>query len=93
MLPQSGQLEALMENSGVSDKTLVRNLAIISSMTKKERKNYKLLNGSRRKRIAAGSGTTVQEVNKLLKQYEQTLDIFKKIKKNGLGKMMSMVGK
>ncbi|MDR2682034.1 MAG: signal recognition particle protein [Holosporaceae bacterium] len=94
MLPQSGQLEDIMESQGFSDKTVDRNIAIIRSMTKKEKNNYKILNGSRRKRIANGSGTTVQEVNKLIKQYEGTLGMFKKIKKmGGLGKLMSMMGK
>jgi signal recognition particle subunit SRP54 len=93
ILPQSKQLEDMMGASGVSDKTIARSIAIIKSMTKKERSNHKLLNGSRRKRIATGSGTTVQEVNKLIKQYEGTLDIFKKIKKNGLGKMASLIGR
>jgi signal recognition particle subunit SRP54 len=93
MLPQSKQLESLMDANGVSDKTVVRNLAIIKSMTKKEKRNYKILNGSRKKRIAAGSGTSVQEVNKLIKQYENALDLFKKIRKNGMGKMMSMIGR
>ncbi|GHU16165.1 signal recognition particle protein [Alphaproteobacteria bacterium] len=94
MLPQSGQLEGLMKTHGISDKTVGRQIAIIKSMTKKEKNNYKILNGSRRKRIANGSGTTVQEVNKVIKQYEGTLGMFKKIKKmGGLGKLMSMVGK
>ncbi|MDR0968876.1 MAG: signal recognition particle protein [Holosporaceae bacterium] len=91
MLPKSAQLESLMDAHGVSDKTVARNLAIIKSMTKKEKRNYKLLNGSRKKRIAAGSGTTIQEVNKLVKQYEGALDLFKKIRKNGIGKMSAMM--
>ena len=93
MLPQSQQLESLMDSQGISDKTVTKNLAIIRSMTKKEKRNYKLINGSRRKRIAAGSGTTVQDVNKLIKQYEGTLDMLKRLKKGGgLAKMMSMIG-
>lgn len=94
MLPQSGQLESLMASKGISDKTVVRNLAIIRSMTKKEKRNYKILNGSRRKRIAAGSGTTVQEVNKLIKQYEGTLEMMKKFRKmGGFSKIMSALGR
>ena len=94
MLPQSGQLESLMESQGISDKTVARNLAIIRSMTKKEKRNHKILNGSRRKRIAAGSGTTVQEVNKLVKQYEGTLEMMKKFKKmGGFSKIMSTLGR
>jgi signal recognition particle subunit SRP54 len=93
MLPQSKQLQGLMDAHGISDKTVVKNIAIVKSMTNKEKRNYKLLNGSRRKRIAAGSGTTIQEVNKLIKQYESALDLFKKIRKNGMGKMMTMIGR
>lgn len=83
MLPQSGKLQSIMDSQGVSDKTIHRNIAIIRSMTKKERGNHKIINGSRRRRIAAGSGTSVQEVNRLIKQYEGTLDMMKKIKKSG----------
>ncbi|MCR5224674.1 MAG: signal recognition particle protein [Alphaproteobacteria bacterium] len=94
MLPQSKQLESIMDAQGISDKTVARNIAIIRSMTKKEKKNHKLLNGSRKKRIALGSGTTIQEVNKLIKQYEGALDFFKKMKKHGgIGKLMSMMGR
>lgn len=94
MLPQSKQLESMMDAHGISDKTVARNIAIIRSMTKKEKKNHKLLNGSRKKRIALGSGTTIQEVNKLIKQYESALDFFKKMKKHGgIGKLMSMMGR
>lgn len=92
MLPQSRRLESLMDSQGISDRTIYRNIAIVRSMTKKERKNYKIINGSRRKRIAAGSGTTIQEVNKLIKQYEGILDMMKKLKKNGgITKMFSMM--
>ena len=83
MLPQSKQIQDAMIAHGLSDKTIVRSLAIIKSMTKKEKINYKLLNGSRKKRIAKGSGTTIQEVNKLIKQYENALTLFKRIKKGG----------
>lgn len=92
MLPQSKQLESLMDSHGISDKTVTKNLAIIRSMTKKEKRNHKIINGSRRKRIAAGSGTTVQDVNKLIKQYEGTIDMLKRFKKGGgISKMMSMI--
>lgn len=83
MLPQSKQIQDAMAAQGLSDKTIVRSLAIIKSMTKKEKINHKLLNGSRKKRIANGSGTTIQEVNKLIKQYENALTLFKRIKKGG----------
>lgn len=94
MLPQSGQLESFMSAQGISDKTVARSIAIIRSMTKKEKANYKILNGSRRRRIAAGSGTTIQEVNKLIKQYEGTLGMMKKIKKmGGFSKIMASLGR
>ncbi len=66
-----------------SDDTINRNMAIIRSMTKRERKNPGILNASRRKRIAAGSGTTVQEVNQLIRQYEQTAKMMKQFGKGG----------
>lgn len=62
-----------------------RNMAIIKSMTKKERKNPNILNASRRKRIAAGSGTTVQDVNNLIRQYEQTSKFMKQMGLGGKG--------
>jgi len=74
----------------VDDKEFVRIEAIICSMTKKERRNPKILNGSRRLRIAKGSGTTVQEVNKFIKSFEMTQTMMKKMKnqKGGMNKMM-----
>ena len=66
-----------------SDAIMDKNIAIIRSMTKKERKNPNLLNASRRKRIAAGSGTTVQDVNQLMKQFEQTSKMMKQFGKGG----------
>lgn len=91
MLPNSSQLQDMMDSQGISDKTVARQLAIIRSMTKKEKNDYKILNGSRRRRIANGSGTTVQEVNKLIKQYEGALSFFKQMKKfGGLSKLFSL---
>ncbi len=74
----------------VDDKEFVRIEAIICSMTKKERRNPKILNGSRRLRIAKGSGTTVQEVNKFMKSFEMTQTMMKKMKsqKGGMNKML-----
>ena len=66
-----------------SDAVIDKNMAIIRSMTKKERRNPNLLNASRRKRIAAGSGTTVQDVNQLMKQFEQTAKMMKQFGKGG----------
>ena len=69
----------------VNEKELSRAEAIISSMTPEERKNPAVINGSRRKRIAAGSGTTIQHVNRLLKQYEQTRKLMKQFVEMGKG--------
>lgn len=70
----------------VDEKELVYTEAIIQSMTKKERLNPSIINGSRRKRIAAGSGTSVQKVNQLLKQYDEMKKMMKKFSSMGTGK-------
>ena len=88
MLPKSQMIEKAMDEQGVSDNTVARSLAIIRSMTKKERNNHKILNGSRRKRIADGSGTSVQEVNRLIKQYESILMLMKQMRNGGFAKML-----
>jgi len=75
-------------NGQFGDKELRRQIAIIDSMTAKERAKPDLLNGSRRRRIALGSGTQVQEVNRLIKQYDQLADVMKKMAGGGLAKMM-----
>ena len=73
-----------MNNSGVDEKIISMNEAIILSMTKKERENPKIINGSRRKRIANGSGTDVASINKLLKQFRLMSDMMKKMSKKDL---------
>ncbi len=83
MLPGVGKIKEQIQDAGISDKLVKRQLAIISSMTLKERKNYKLLNGSRRRRIADGSGTTVADVNRLLKQFQDMRDMMKRMSKMG----------
>jgi len=88
MLPGSQKIKAQMGASQVDDKALGRQEAIILSMTPKERKNPKLFNGSRRRRIADGAGTTVQEVNRLLKQYQQMSKMMKRMNKLGQKGMM-----
>ena len=70
MLPQVGPLQGL-QNAEVDPKEMPRIEAIISSMTFKERLNHEIINGRRRRRIAKGSGTSVQQVNQLLRQYRQ----------------------
>jgi len=83
MIPGIGKVKNQMANANVDDKMIARQEAIIRSMTPKERKNPKLINGSRRKRIAAGSGTSVQDVNRLLKQFKQMATMMKKAGKMG----------
>jgi signal recognition particle subunit SRP54 len=88
MLPGVGKIKNQMANANVDDKMLARQEAIILSMTPKERRNPKLFNGSRRRRIAAGSGTTVQEVNRVLKQFQEMNRMVKRMGKLGKKGMM-----
>ena len=83
MIPGMGKLKQ-MKNFEVDDKELVRIEAIINSMTPQERRQHAIINGSRRKRIANGSGTKVQDVNQLLKNYTQVLKMMKKLNKGGM---------
>src|SRR5438445_6482330 len=85
MMPQVGPLKDL-KNVKVDENEITRVVAIIDSMTPKERANHMLINGSRRRRIAMGSGTTVQEVNQLLKQYGQAKKMMKSFSGGMLGK-------
>ncbi|HZI50828.1 MAG TPA: signal recognition particle protein [Terriglobia bacterium] len=87
MLPSVGPFRD-MQKAKVDEKELVRTEAIIDSMTPKERRNHQIINGSRRKRIARGSGTSVQEVNQLLKQYVQAQKMMKTMKSSLFGKRM-----
>ena len=92
MIKKMGSLKSLLgmvpgvssaiKNADVDDKQLVRVESIIQSMTKKERTSPKILNGSRRKRIAKGSGNTIQDVNRLIKQFEQMQQMMKMMNKN-----------
>jgi signal recognition particle subunit SRP54 len=68
----------------VDENELVKIEAIINSMTQQERRQYTIINGSRRKRIAKGSGTRVQDINKLLKNYAQVMKMMKKFNKGGM---------
>lgn len=87
MLPGMGKLKEQIEGK-IDDKMIARQEAIILSMTKKERVYPKLINASRRVRIAAGAGVQVQDVNKILKQQQQMQDMMKKMKKMGKKGMM-----
>ena len=92
MLPGVGKIKNQLKEANVNDKMIARQEAIILSMTQKERENSKILNGSRRRRIAAGAGTTVQEVNRLLKQYKQMTLMMKKMGKKGKRGLMGGMG-
>ena len=82
-------MERQIRDVDIDDRALLRIEAIITSMTKKERAKPDLLNASRRKRIAAGAGVKVEDVNKLMKQYEQMKKMFKQMNsKNGKRNMM-----
>jgi signal recognition particle subunit SRP54 len=83
MIPGMGQVKQL-KNLQVDEKEFIRIEAIINSMTPRERCQHTIINGSRRKRIAKGSGTSVQDINKLLKNYTQVLKMLKKLNKGGM---------
>lgn len=83
MLPGVGKLQKQMATAGVDDKSIARQVAIIQSMTAQERKSPKLLNASRKRRVASGSGTTAQEINRLLKQQMEMARMMKKVGKMG----------
>ncbi len=83
MLPGMKKAKAAMAQSGVNDKVLLHMDAIIGSMTAKERERPELLNAKRKKRVAAGSGTEVQDVNKLLKMHQEMGRAMKQIRKMG----------
>ena len=87
MLPSVGPFKDL-QKAKVDEKELGRTEAIINSMTPKERRNHQIINGSRRKRIAKGSGTSVQQVNQLLKQYVQARQMMKSMKNSMFGRKM-----
>ncbi len=89
MMPDLGPMKDL-KNVKVDEKELTRIVAIIDSMTPRERNNHMIINGARRRRIAKGSGTTVQDVNNLLKQYAQTRKMMKSFTGGGfLGKRLA----
>ena len=94
MMPGMKKAKAAMANSGMDDRVLLRMDAIISSMTPKERSRPELLNAKRKIRVAKGSGTQVQDVNKLLKMHQEMERAMKQIKKmGGLKGLAAMFGK
>ena len=90
MIPQIGPFKGL-KNVEVDEKEITRVIAIIDSMTPEERANHMIINGSRRRRIARGSGTSVQEVNRLLKEYAQMRKMMKSLSGGFLGKRMGKI--
>jgi signal recognition particle subunit SRP54 len=87
MMPKVGMLKDL-KNVKVDEKEIHRVVAMIDSMTPRERANHMIINGSRRRRIAKGSGTTVQDVNQLLKQYSQARKMMKTLSGGFMGKKL-----
>jgi signal recognition particle subunit SRP54 len=92
MLPGVGKIKNQLDAAGLDDKVLTRQEAIIQSMTKKERTDPDVINGSRRKRIALGAGVDVSDVNKLLKMHRQMADMMKKMGKGGRMPQMPGMG-
>ena len=96
MIPGLGKLKSKIGDANIKEDALKHQEAIILSMTEHERLNFKVINGSRRKRIAAGSGTKVQDVNQLIKQFQEMSNMMKKfggmdkksMMRSGLGKLL-----
>ena len=87
-LPGVSKIKSQMNQAGVDEKIITQNEAVILSMTKKERENPKIIDGSRKKRIANGSGTDVATINKLLKQFKMMSEMMKKMSKGNTKGMM-----
>ena len=81
LLPGVSKIKQQMENASIDEKIITTNEAIILSMTKKEREDPKVINGSRKKRIAAGAGADISTINKLLKQFKMMTEMMKKMSK------------
>src|ERR1700750_496936 len=95
MLPGVAKMKNQLAAANLDERVLKRQVAIIDSMTPQERKNPDILKASRKKRIAAGSGTRVEDVNRLLKQHRQMADMMKAMggmKRGAMGKMAQMFG-
>ena len=84
MLPGMAKMQKQMDEAGLDDRMIRRQIALIDSMTRKERRSPDLLQASRKRRIAAGAGLEVQELNRLLKMHRQMADVMKKM--GGMGK-------
>ena len=95
MLPGVGKIKTAIDQAGLDEKVFLRQQAMISSMTRKERAKPEIINGSRRKRIAKGAGVDVADLNKLLKMHRQMADMMKDLKKGkkgGLGALFGLGG-
>ncbi|MEO0623352.1 MAG: signal recognition particle protein [Pseudomonadota bacterium] len=92
MLPGMGKMAKQMGEAGFDDKVIRRQIAIIQSMTKDERKKPDLMKASRKERVAKGSGLEVQDVNRLLKMHRQMADMMKKMGRMGKGGMRGLMG-
>lgn len=90
-LPGAGKMQAGIKNQ-INDKSITRQIAMIDSMTPNERRHPAIIKGSRRRRIANGSGTQVQELNRLLKQFTQAQKMMKKMSRGGMKNMMRGLG-
>jgi signal recognition particle subunit SRP54 len=88
MLPIPGNINPAALKNAANEKDLRRQMAIIDSMTPGERRFPKVINGSRKRRIATGSGQQIQDVNRLLKQHLQMEKMMKKMSKGGMKKML-----
>ena len=93
MLPGIGKIKNQLAEADIDDRMIARQEAILLSMTAAERRKPKILNGSRRRRIAAGSGTSVQDVNRVLKQFQQMTTMMKKMGKMGKKGLMAGGGR
>ena len=93
LIPGIAKMKAQIASANLDDRVVKRQKAIIDSMTPKERRNPDLLKASRKKRIAAGSGTKVEDINRLLKMHRQMADMIKAMgKRGGLGRLGNMLG-
>lgn len=92
MLPGAKKINKSLSNSQMNDTALTRDEAVINSMTKLERRKPAILNASRRKRIAAGAGVEVADVNRMLKKYKQMSQMVKTMSKGGKGNPLGMLG-
>ena len=90
-LPGVSKIKSQMDQSGIDEKIITQNEAVILSMTKQERENPKIINGSRKKRIANGSGTDIATINKLLKQFKMMSEMMKKMSKGNMKGMADKV--